>query len=262
MTRKPSRGCRRWLPLLLFCTLLSGCGQLKRYTSANAHSHNDYEQPEPLELASRAGFGSVEADIFLRGDSLFVAHDRVDIAAGRTLDALYLKPLSGLPAGREIQLLIDFKTGADSTLPVLIRQLRKYPALAGDGEPAGGARTGNVKIVISGNRPVPEQWPEAPAFVYFDGRPAESYGASALEKVGLISDNFGNYSRWEGSGPIPKSEKRTLLRVVRSAHKLGKPFRFWGVPDTPEAWRLMTRLGVDYINTDRIDALADWLQSN
>src|SRR4051812_7321262 len=39
--------------------------QQKSYTVANAHSHNDYEQPTPSWTAYNEGFGSIEADIFL-----------------------------------------------------------------------------------------------------------------------------------------------------------------------------------------------------
>ncbi len=36
-----------------------------RYTIANTHSHNDYEQPIPFWTAYNAQFGSIEADVFL-----------------------------------------------------------------------------------------------------------------------------------------------------------------------------------------------------
>lgn len=228
------------------------------YTAANAHSHNDYEQDAPFKQAFRAGFGSLEADVFLRNGELFVAHDAVDIRPERTLDALYLKPIAAADSKRPLQLLIDLKTGADSTLPVLVKQLEKYPGLL-------AARRGNrlgkgLKVVISGNRPPPEKWPEAPSFILFDGRPAEDYSAAALKRTGLISDSFRNYVQWDGMQPLSAQVKKELRKVVEDAHEQGKPFRFWAVPDTPMAWELMTELGVDYINTDRIEALAAWLK--
>ena len=63
------------------------------YTSANAHSHNDYEQPSPFRTAYNAGFGSIEADIFLQHDSLIVAHAINELSLHRTLDEYYLQPL-------------------------------------------------------------------------------------------------------------------------------------------------------------------------
>jgi len=59
----------------------------------NTHSHNDYEQARPLAEALDQGFCSVEADIFLVGDQLQVAHDRTGLRKERTLQSLYLDPL-------------------------------------------------------------------------------------------------------------------------------------------------------------------------
>src|SRR6476620_10934165 len=63
------------------------------YSTANAHSHNDYEQKVPFHNAWEHGFGSIEADIFLVGDELIVAHDTSQLTGGRTLKSLYLDPL-------------------------------------------------------------------------------------------------------------------------------------------------------------------------
>src|SRR5919109_1377732 len=59
-----------------------------------AHAHNDYEHPRPLFDALDHRFGSIEADIYLVGDQLLVAHDPVDLDPGRTLESLYLDPLA------------------------------------------------------------------------------------------------------------------------------------------------------------------------
>ncbi|CAM5694273.1 hypothetical protein SALBM311S_00169 [Streptomyces alboniger] len=60
-----------------------------------AHAHNDYaEHPRPLLDALDHRFGSVEADIYLVGDQLLVAHDPVDLDPARTLESLYLDPLA------------------------------------------------------------------------------------------------------------------------------------------------------------------------
>ena len=49
------------------------------YTSANAHSHNDYLQHTPFYQAFNEQFGSIEADIHLRNGLLLVAHDSADV---------------------------------------------------------------------------------------------------------------------------------------------------------------------------------------
>lgn len=49
---------------LLFLSLV-GIGQPNLYSTINAHSHNDYENPIPFHTAYDNTFGSIEADIFL-----------------------------------------------------------------------------------------------------------------------------------------------------------------------------------------------------
>ena len=56
-----------------------------------AHAHNDYEHDRPLLDALDDGFTSVEADVWLVGDQLYIGHDGPDLS--RTLAATYLEPL-------------------------------------------------------------------------------------------------------------------------------------------------------------------------
>ena len=117
--------------LLLF---LQFCSKLPPALE-HAHAHNDYQHERPLFDALDAGFISVEADIFLRNDTLFVTHDSSDIVKGNTLESLYLLPLkkylkkqnghlysSGVP----LTLLIDFKSDANETYKTLSRILKSY----------------------------------------------------------------------------------------------------------------------------------------
>jgi len=63
-------------------------------------SHNDFERPHPLFDALSVGCTAFAADIVPQGDDtddnedpLFVAHDRSELDAGRTLQSLYIDPL-------------------------------------------------------------------------------------------------------------------------------------------------------------------------
>jgi len=126
----------------------------KAVSTSRAHAHNDYEQAFPFWMAWKSGFGSIEADIFLVGDQLIVAHDAVQLQKNRSLDSLYLQPLlqcirenKGHPyaeSDRSLQLMIDIKTKAIPTLESLVKLLGGYPEITG---------CPDLKIVISGNRP-------------------------------------------------------------------------------------------------------------
>jgi alkaline phosphatase len=71
-----------------------------------------------------------------------------------------------------------------------------------------------------------------------------------LDKVGLVSLSFKNFTSWNGKGRMLKEDLERVTSVVRKAHSFKKPFRFWATPDSKTAWKAMAGLGVDYINTD------------
>lgn len=245
---------------LLLLLLNPAWGQLN--SSISAHSHNDYEQQRPFSLAYEQGFGSIEADVWLKDGLLCVAHDAKDINKARTLSALYLEPMEQKlrenkgkiypDKKKQLQLLIDIKSDALSTMDKLVEELGKHPNLI---------RSRNIRIVISGNRPAPTAYSGYPDFIFFDGRPAETYDKKALKKVGLISESYFKYARWNGKGEITPNERAALLSAVQQAHEKGKPFRFWATPDTEASWRLFMELGVDYINTDKVEGLANFLKT-
>jgi alkaline phosphatase len=245
--------------VLSFLLVLSIPAQVKQDVS-NAHSHNDYEQKRPFDLAYENGFGSIEADVWLKDGRLCVAHDAKDINSSKTLSSLYLDPLVNKlkeNKGRvyrnkkkSLQLLIDIKSDALTTMDAIVKELERYPSLI---------KNKNLRFVISGNRPKPEAYKNYPDFIYFDGRTSEEYDKEALKKVGLISESYYKFARWNGVGEISANERAALLSAVQKSHEKGKPFRFWATPDTEASWRLFMELGVDYINTDKVEALARFL---
>jgi alkaline phosphatase len=229
--------------------LLVNVAAFAQHTVANAHAHNDYNHPQPFYTAYNAGFGSIEADIFLVDGQLYVAHNAADIRSERTLAALYLDPLrKKADSLKPLLLLIDIKTAAKPTLAALVKLLDQYKELT-------SYRA--LKIVISGNRPANLSF--YPAWLYFDGRPGEQY--QSPDKIALISDNFGKYSSWKGEGPLPEADRKKLESVIAAAHQLKKPMRFWATPDNENAWRVLVKLKVDYINTDKIQELANFLST-
>jgi alkaline phosphatase len=228
---------------------------------SNAHAHNDYEHPVPFYTAYEAGFGSIEADIFLRGEQLYVAHDSADIKPERTLAGLYLDPLqtqieknNGLVypnRSKKLILLIDLKTAAEPTLDKLLKLFEQYKTLT---------KATSLNIVITGNQPDPSRLSSYPSFIYFDGRLSQTYPEDALKKIALFSDNFRKYSLWNGEGKLSDQDRVKLVPAISKAHALGKPIRFWATPDLPNAWQTMIDLKVDFINTDKIKEVAEFLK--
>ena len=226
------------------------------------HSHNDYEQPHPFQTAYEHGFESIEADIYLVDQELFVAHDAKDIMENRTLSNLYLDPVSAAikrnrgtiykDPNKKLQLLVDIKTEAYSTLDALTRILQNFPGIMS---------SKNLSLVISGNRPKAQDYKNYPSYIFFDGRPGIQYSAEALEKVALISAGFNQYSKWDGSKALPSTEHEQLVKLVEQARNMGKPFRFWGCPDNPVAWKEFSSMRIGFINTDKIEALSAYMKN-
>lgn len=234
-----------------------------QYTVANAHSHNDYEQRVPFWAAYNAGFGSIEADIFFRDSQLLVAHEEKELVNKRTVEDLYLKPILSCieknnghvysDSTKQLQLLIDVKTDSIATLNKLIEVLQNYPTLINNA---------TVKLVITGGRPVAEDFPTYPSYILFDGNLGTQYSTASLGKIAMLSSSFKNYSVWNGYGEIAAKEKKLLKKEIDKAHVLHKPVRFWEAPDVPNAWLQIMHLKADYINTDHINELSAFLKNN
>ena len=245
--------------LLLLSTVV--VGQPVSYSTANAHSHNDYEQRVPLTTAYNEMFGSIEADIFWVNGELLVAHKQEEQVTHRTLEDLYLKPMQTYveknkgyiyaDTSRRLQFMIDLKTNGDTTLGTLVELLKKYPALT---------NCATLKIAISGNRPEVNTWPAYPSFIWFDGELQKEYSTNALTRIVMLSGEFKKYTTWRGKGELSAAQRDTLQQVISWAHTLGKPVRFWGAPDTKNTWQQLMGLKVDYINTDKIKALSGFIR--
>ncbi|MFG2948091.1 phosphatidylinositol-specific phospholipase C/glycerophosphodiester phosphodiesterase family protein [Streptomyces adustus] len=242
----------------------------------HAHAHNDYEHPRPLLDALDHRFGSVEADIYLVGDQLLVAHDPADLDPSRTLESLYLDPLAArVRAGHgsvyrghraPLQLLIDIKTEGSSTYLALDRRLRRHRHLfttyAG-----GRVHPGPVTAVISGDRaaraPMEAQTVRR---AFYDGRLADLGSTAPASFISLISDNWTLNFSWLGEGAFPDAERRKLRDIVRTAHAHGQKVRFWATPDLAgparaALWTELLAAGVDYLNTDDLAGLEAFLDA-
>ncbi|SHM91523.1 Glycerophosphoryl diester phosphodiesterase family protein [Cyclobacterium lianum] len=225
------------------------------------HSHNDYLQSLPFWEAYSAGAASIEADVILLEDTLFVAHEAENIKRKHTLTSLYLDPILSamqLEIGplQPFILLVDIKTEAYTSMERLLEEIQPYKALWEDKE------NPFVKIVVSGNRPAKEDYYQYPFPVFFDFQSTEDTLNLPIEKIELFSLSFRKFSDWDGAGNLPKQDARKLKQAIRVAHGFGRPFRFWATPDTPTAWEALSEMGVDYINTDQPQAAGTYLKGH
>lgn len=253
--------------LLAFLILLTLCSQAKtQYSTLNAHSHNDYENNPPFWLAYNNHFGSIEADIWAVKGELLVAHYEREMKPERTLDSLYIQPIVRIfrenkgmawkDNNSTFQFLIDLKTKVEPTLPLLVEKLKLYPDVF---DPKVNENA--VRIVITGNRPDPREFTNYPEFIFFDGLLNTKYDAVQLARIPMFSENFRTLSSWNGTGEISGKEMSRLESTIDSVHSLNIKIRFWNSPDDINAWNTFMRMGIDYINTDKIIKLAEYLNT-
>jgi alkaline phosphatase len=229
--------------------------QSPNYTSLNGHSHNDYAQKHPFKTAFEARMGSIEADVFLVGTELFVAHEKKDIKPENTLDNLYLKPLAeAVKMGKAypMLLMIDIKTRGDSTLDEVIHQIARYADVFND--------KSTVIFLISGNRPLPQKWVSYPSIIQFDGRPTENYTPEQWARVGLVSADFKKYTPEKDKKISQSTVFESMKKMVETAHAKGKKTRFWGTDDSKKVWKTLIKMGADFINTDKPKKLNAFLR--
>ncbi|NBS89930.1 hypothetical protein EBS67_07990 [bacterium] len=170
----------------------------------------------PLFDALDQGFDSVEADVFLSKNDLLVGHFFWEIKPERTLDSLYLLPLSKLHKEgklKNIWLMVDIKSNeAERSAMLLDQQLRRYPSLFSK---VGEKDNAPVKVLLSGN--MPREW---------------------------VCSGKSNLLRLDGrEGDLGNKEQAEIFPWVSA-------------PDVPECWKIQAESGVQRIGTDNLSGLA------
>ncbi|KUJ61228.1 alkaline phosphatase [Flavobacteriaceae bacterium CRH] len=247
--------------ITLFCLQFFLFAQAQEYSSSNIHSHNDYASALPFYGAYSNESGIIEADVFIVNNELFVAHTSKDIAPQNTLKNLYLDPLAAklkhlegkaYPGNKPLILMIDIKSDADATLKLIAQQLKTYPEIISNK---------NIKIIISGNRPLPAQHKDYPEFIYFDGRLNENYSAEQLSRVEMISEDLGQLTVWNGKGALTQTDLEKIQSIIKKVHDQHKKVRFWATQDNVNTWMTLMNLKVDFIGTDDVAALTQFIKN-
>ncbi len=201
-------------------------------TSAQiTHSHNDYDQKEPFSMAYNLGFDSIEADVYIKNNEIYVAHDWDKISLDRTFTKLYLNPIlekikenNGYPYPNKkpLHLLIDLKKDGRGILTLLTEKLKPYKKALR-----------HVTITISGDMPAPNEFRHFDDIFYFDGRNELTYSIKEYKRVTIMSSGiavFGKY--WNGKAPLLDEMVLKIKNFVTENHSKGKKVRLWGTPNT------------------------------
>lgn len=234
-----------------------------------AHAHNDYEHERPLLDALERGFTSIEVDVHERDGELLVGHDADDLSPDRTIGSLYLAPIADRAAAHHghlfqgdvpLQLLVDFKTDAAPTYAALERILEAYRPLLTRYE-NGVVYPGTVTVVVSGNRPREAMEAQRVRYAFYDGRldDLDDKPHAPASLMPLVSASWRDIAP-TGTASPGRRVRRRIRNLVITAHAQGKKIRFWATPEDEDLWRLLYDAGVDYLNTDRLDAMKAFME--
>lgn len=235
----------------------------------NAHAHNDYRHERPLLDALEHGFTSVECDVFLRDGRLLVGHEEKELQPGRTLESLYLRPLTERVAANHghvygkpsrFFLLIDIKSDPQPSYARIHDLLVQYVGILTTWED-NVTNPGAVTVVITGARPRVKHVEDGKRYAGMDGRLTDLNSTSPSHQMPMISARWSSHFNWTGNGPIPKEERAKLREIVRKAHASERVVRFWGTPEKEIVWHELLDAGVDLINSDELGRLEHCLRT-
>ena len=257
--------------MAVLCLIQSYCA-FAQSPLPNAFAHNDYFNKHPLHDALTNGYTSIEADVFLIGKNLVVAHINPYFKAHRKLENLYLKPLLDQIItnngqvyknyNNPITLLIDIKSDANETYHALKPLLEKYRSILTSYDD-GKVTLGAVTIVISGHKPYDLIKGESKRLAFIDKDLRQPTRDTAFTNVyTMASCKYSKLVKWNGYGSFPEVEKQRLLDYVSLAHLRGEKVRLWASPENSAVWDELLKCGVDMINTNKLVALKKFLTTN
>lgn len=227
-----------------------------------AFAHNDYLQPRPLYDALRHGFTAVEADVFLEGDELLVAHGRRELAGAPTLAAVYLDPLAALVErhgrvydDRSLMLLVDVKSEAGPTYDALHALLERYDGLLTQYR-HDGTLSAPVEVVVSGHTDLPRMEAQLIRYAAADAR-VTHLEETLSPVVTMVSAKWSKHFSWQGEGAMAAREQAELTGLVSRIHRAGCTARFWGTD--PRIWPALLEADVDQIIADDLPGLREFL---
>jgi alkaline phosphatase len=236
-----------FLLLLLLTTCFVSAAQGEEFFPL--HSHNDYLRQRPLHQALENNFGSVEADIWLRGRSIQVGHYPWQLKGG--LEEMYLMPLQKMldanawPArATPLLLWLDLKDPRSMALEELARLLGRYPMIGRE-----------VRVIMTGiamKRKFIKSYPHL--LVEYDQRNFNQ-GTLRSRDFEWYALDWDKFFKWKGKGIMPQGEMIKLREMIGEIHGQNKKVRFYHTPYTPEVWQVLIMAGADLISSDRPEEL-------
>jgi hypothetical protein len=237
------------------------------------HSHNDYWRPLPFWSALSVGAISIEADVWLYNDTLYVGHESAALTPQRTLQTLYIDPIMSVlnstnpvnaftstqshpngvfdtSSGQTLYLFIDLKTSGPETWPVVVdalEPLRSAGYLTTYNGTSNGITPGPVTVIGTGNTPQSNFTdPTEPRDYFFDANLAmlSTTQSNITSDISPIASC--QFSRFIGEitteanssvSGFNETQLETLRGHLSTAAEKGIKGRYWDTPGWPTSVR-------------------------
>lgn len=257
------------------------------------HSHNDYWRDTPFWSALSVGAVSIEADVFLINDTLYIGHEIAALTESRTLRSLYIDPIltvlnrtnpstpftsafsSSTPNGlfdtsssQTLYLFIDLKTPGSTTFPAVISALAPLRE-AGYLTTFNGTSVneGPITIIGTGSTPLDQVQGVSPRDYFYDANLA--FLSTTLSNITadvspIASAQFSRFIGEIDGTEFNSTQLETLREHVSYAASKGIVGRYWDTPAWPVStrnavWRTLITEGVGLLNADELGDAAGFV---
>lgn len=253
------------------------------------HSHNDYWRPVPFFSALSAGCVSVEADVWLVNQTLYIGHERSALTTTRTFDSLYIQPLLDVlsrqnppsafvtppqeahgvfdtASSQAFYLWVDVKTDGTEAWPYVVQALQplRDAGYLTRLNSSGGIVDGPVTVIGTGSTPL-DQIQNLIERDYFWDAPVATLGTSFSNITSRVSPiastNFEvQFGRISGTA-FNETQLTKLRSQIAVANSKGIRVRYWNTPAWPisvrnTVWKTLVAEGTGLLNADDLGAAA------
>lgn len=264
------------LSLLTLAPSLIDCNSQKAI-----HSHNDYWRDLPFYTALSYGCVSVEADVWLYSDILYVGHEASALTSTRTFDSLYVQPIldtlhrenptsefvtsttkNGVfdtASSQTLYLWVDVKTNGAQTWPFVVKALQPLRD-AGYLTTYNGStiNSGPVTVIGTGNTPLDQVQPVSERDYFWDA-PIPTLGTTFSNITATVSpiastDFVPQFGTIDGT-TFNETQLALLREQIAIAAAKGIKVRYWDTPGWPistrnAVWTTLIEEGVGLLNAD------------
>jgi len=225
-----------------------------------AISESDHLRTRPLKEALEMGFPSASIEVRIEAGKLVLNRKGPQMTVAETywkpLEELLSKPGSPFDGSRPFRLFLRAPKDADAVWKALdgeTKSLQRFlPIVTEQGREHRG-----LEIIWESEVRSPSE-----SNIAYGCALSIAERANQPDRYLYSFDSWMTRMRWLGVGSVSPARREGLVQAVRRAQALGYKVRLVRTPDNPNVWSFLQISGVDFIGTENLPLLRDWLRRN